>query len=95
MNVYDAMKYAFEGQMIKRRSKGEWVIATNKLSQLRYAKNRQITILTPDDVVATDWMVENDEILISKNQLEESIYKYNMLLDNDTKQEFFKSLGFK
>lgn len=95
MNVHEAMKYAYDGQKIKRRSKNEWIVAADKNSQLRWEKNRQVVILTPADVIATDWMIENDEITVSKNQLEESLAIYGILLDQKVKKEFFQSLGFR
>ena len=94
MNVYEVMQYAFEGQQIKRRLRNEWMLLANDGSQLRWVKNRQIVVLTPKDLIATDWMIENDEITVSLLQIEEALTKFGFS-DETKRKEFIKFLGFK
>lgn len=94
MNVYEAMRYAFAGQQIKRKFKDEWIILANDGSRLRWVKNRQLAVLTPEDLVAVDWLIEDDEVTISRFQIEEALTEFGFL-DLTKRKEFLKFLGFK
>ena len=96
MNIVAAMERALTGQKIKRLSKDEWLVVTDAGSELRWVSNRQRAHLTVADVMANDWISEEDIVTISRYQAEEA---YTIVINPDKgeekKEEFFKHLGFK
>ena len=94
MFIVEAMKRANAGQKIKRKSRNEWVISTSKGTEIRYASNRQKVILTISDIMADDWICEEDVVVISRCQVEEA-FKILEFHPTNGKNEFFKHLGFK
>ena len=93
MNIIEAMLRGITGQRIKRESKNEWMIVTSKGTEIRWASNRQKAVITINDILAEDWMCEEDVVVISRNQIEEA---FKLLkIEPEGKIEFLKHLGFK
>ena len=93
MNIIEAMLRGITGQRIKRESKNEWMIVTSKGTEIRWASNRQKAVIIINDILAEDWMCEEDVIVISRNQIEEA---FKLLkIEPEGKKEFLKHLGFK
>jgi len=94
MIIVDAMKRAIAGQKIKRKLRDEWILSTSKGTELRYASNRQKVILTVSDVLADDWICEEDVVIISRCQVEEAFKLWEADPVNG-KNRFLRHLGFK
>jgi hypothetical protein len=94
MIIVEAMKRGLSGQKIKRKSKDEWMLITSNGTDMRWASNRQKALITVDDILAEDWMCEEDVVVISRCQIEEAFE----LLNADPvegKKQFLRHLGFK
>lgn len=94
MNIVEAMNRALTGQRIKRKQKNEWMIVSDGKSELRWLNNRQRVHLTVADVIADDWMSEEDMVTVSRIQVEEALSLLQPVRETE-KEEFFKHLGFK
>ena len=94
MNIVEAMKRGLSGQKIKRKQKDEWMVITSNGTDMRWASNRQKVLLTVEDVLAEDWMCEDDFIIITRGKIEEA---FKVVGDDivNRKSEFLKHLGFK
>jgi len=95
MNIVEAMERALKGQKIKRKQKDEWLLVTDVGTELRWFNNRQRAHLTVADIMATDWICEEDVVTVSRCQVEEAFAK--LVAGNEImgKEEFFTHLGFK
>jgi len=94
MNVVEAIKRGLVGQRIKRKKRDEWLIVTGNGSEMRWVNNRQRVSLTVDDVLADDWLCEEDMVVVSRCQVEEA-FELLDFLDTQKKEDFMKHLGFK
>ena len=97
MDIVTAMGRALVGQRIKRKQKDEWLVVTDAGTELRWVSNRQRAHLTVADIMAEDWISEEDMVTVSKYQVEEALLLLTDLTkeDEERKKEFFKHLGFK
>jgi hypothetical protein len=74
MNIIDAVKEATTKNVaIMSIDRNEWIIVSG--GSLRYKCNRELANLTPKDILAMNWISENDLIVISKAQIEEALKK--------------------
>jgi len=93
--IVDALNRAITtDQMVKRKDKGEWIVLSSRGTELRWVSNRQKVILTVTDIVATDWVCEEDEVLVSRQQVERALTQLQPGITGG-KKEFMELLGFK
>ena len=95
MMIVEAMERALAGQKIKRKQRDEWLIVTDGGTELRWVNNRQRAHLLVADIMANDWICEEDVITISRCQVEEAFALIDPMNQIQDKEEFFKHLGFK
>jgi predicted nucleic acid-binding protein len=97
MNVIEAMKKALTGQRIKRMQRDEWMLVTDGGSELRWFNNRQRVHLTVVDIIAEDWVCEEDVVTVNRCQVEEglNLLKVDKDINKEEIEKFFKHLGFK
>jgi len=69
MNILDAFRRGVKGEKIKREG-GEWLTICSDGTTLRFVNNRQVFHPNVNDILAGDWMAENDFVSISNRQVE-------------------------
>jgi hypothetical protein len=71
MNILEAMERGLvKGEKIKRVD-GEWIAICTNGTAMRFTANRQVYHPSVADIVATDWIAENDFVSVSNFQVEE------------------------
>ena len=91
MNILDVMHRGLKGEKI-RRVDGEWLTVCSNGTALRFIANRQVFHPNIADIVANDWIAENDFVSVSNYQVEEALTEIGVSPENQKK--VLKRLGF-
>jgi len=91
MNILDALKRGLSGEKIKRAD-GEWLVVGSNGTSLRFVANRQVFHPTIADILANNWIAENDFISVSNYQVEEALNQIGVAPDQQ--KQVLKTLGF-
>lgn len=91
MTILDALRRGVKGEKVKREG-GEWLTVCSDGKTLRFVNNRQVFHPNVTDILAEDWIAENDFLLVSNRQLEAI---FNSLGVNSEEQKVaMKKLGY-
>ena len=91
MNILDAMQRGLKGEKI-RRVEGEWLTVCSNGTALRFVANRQVFHTNVADIIAEDWIAENDFVSVSNYQVEEALTEIGVSPEDQKK--VLKRLGF-
>lgn len=93
MNIIEALRRGMVGEKIKRDiTTGEWLTVCSDKKTLRYVNNRQVYHPSVNDILAEDWIAENDFITVSNRQV---IAILNELgINSDEQKVTLRKLGF-
>lgn len=91
MNILDALNRGLKGEKIKRTD-GEWLTVCSNGTSMRFVANRQIFHPNVADILANNWIAENDFISVSNYQVEEALNQIGVTPDQQ--KHVLKTLGF-
>ena len=91
MNILDVLKRGLNGEKIKRAD-GEWLTVCSNGTSMRFVANRQVFHPTVADILANNWMAENDFISVSNYQVEEALNQIGVAPEQQ--KQVLKTLGF-
>jgi hypothetical protein len=91
MNILDALQRGLRGERIKREG-GEWLLVCSDMTTLRFVANRQIFHPSITDILATNWMAENDFVSVSNRQVEAALRQLGV--PDEEQKQVLKKLGF-
>ena len=87
----EALQRGLKGERIKREG-GEWLLVCADKTTLRFTTNRQVYHPNINDILASDWLAENDFVSVSNRQVEAALNQLGV--DVEQQKKILKNLGF-
>ena len=91
MNILEAMQRGINGEKIKRDG-GKWLTVCSDGITLRFINNRQVFHPNIPDIMATNWIAENDFVSLSNRQIIGVLSELGVNLEEQ--KAALKKLGF-